>query len=59
MDEIEITEPITLNIASLMIFAAQLMHKAADIMGEAEARTETKLKTNNKTYKVTITVSEL
>jgi hypothetical protein len=59
MNDIEIEGPMILNIAALMIFAAQIMHEAADIMGEAEASTETTLKSNEKSYKVTVTVSQI
>lgn len=59
MNPIKVSKDAILGIADLMIFAAEVMHEAADIMGEAEASTKTTLKSSGKTYEVKIIVSQV
>lgn len=48
-----------LGVADILIIGAELLSEAADVMGEAEASTEVKLKSTGKKYQATLIVSEI
>lgn len=57
--KIPINKDTEIGLADILIFSAEILSEAADIMGQASASTKTKLKSTGKSYEVSITVTEI
>lgn len=48
-----------IGLADILIMGAEILSEAADIMGQAEAKTTTRLKSTGKRYETQIIVTEV